>query len=174
MLSESTLQFWEFLSYLVTVLALPMALYAFWRESRAERDNELKEIQQREDEIYIQLSQQYSAFLESILANTELGLLDERPEDAPPLTATQQQKKIVYYEMLIALFERAYILLYEDAPSKDASRRWGTWADYISWWLEKPDFRAYARTTLEGEDPEFAAFLQARMDAAALTAGPLA
>jgi len=174
MVSESTLHFWELLSYVVTVLALPAALFSFWRESRAERDNEQKEIQQREDEIYIQLSQQYSAFLESILANAELGLLDERPLEAPPLTAAQQQKKVVYYEMLIALFERAFILLYEDTPSKDASRRWASWADYIAWWLEKPDFRAYARTTLDGEDPEFAAFLQTRMDAASLTAGPLA
>ncbi len=43
-------QFWELLSYVVTVLGLPLAAYAVWHEMRAERINEIKEIEQREDD----------------------------------------------------------------------------------------------------------------------------
>jgi hypothetical protein len=62
--------------------------------------------------------------------------------------------------MLIALFERAYILLYEPGAKGDAARRWGSWADYIGWWLAKPDFRGYAAANLGGEDPDFADFMR--------------
>lgn len=153
------MQIWELLSYIVTVLGLPIALFAIWREMRAERRNEQKEIEQREDELYVSLSQQYTAFLESALANPELDLMGENGA-APNLTPAQHQKKQIYFEMLIALFERAYILLYEPNLSGDAARRWQSWADYIEWWLRKPDFRAYTLANLDGEDPDFAAFVR--------------
>ncbi|NWG92515.1 MAG: hypothetical protein HXY21_08410 [Parvularculaceae bacterium] len=63
MIGEETMRLWEFMSYLVTVLGLPIAVLTIWRELRAERVNEAKELEQREDEIYVQLSQQYSAIL---------------------------------------------------------------------------------------------------------------
>jgi hypothetical protein len=166
MISDETVRFWEFLAYIVTALALPAGLFAFWRELRAERENERREIQQREDYIYVELSRQYSTFLQAILAHPELGLLDETSA-TQTLTEDQRRNKVVYYEMLIALFEQAYILLFEEAPSDDARRRWASWADYIEWWLQKPDFRAYALTTLEGEDPGFATYLRGRLVARA-------
>lgn len=153
------LQAWEFASYVVTVLGFPLALFAIWREMRAERLNEAKEIEQREDEIYVSLSQQYSTFLEAVLANPDLDLLGEAPQPRV-LGPDQLQKKRVYYEMLIALFERAFILLYEPDLKGASARRWGSWADYIGWWLKKPDFRAYAVENLAGEDPDFAAYLR--------------
>jgi hypothetical protein len=162
--SEDTLRFWEFSAYLVTVLGLPLALFAIWREMRAERRNEAKEIEQREDEIYVSLSQQYSVFLEAVLSNPDLDLLGESAEPLA-LTPAQQQKRRVYYEMLIALFERAYILLYEPNLSGDSARRWQSWADYIEWWLAKPDFGAYAAANLAGEDPDFADYVRARIKA---------
>jgi len=159
-MTDSTLQFWEFASYLVTVLGLPLALFAIWREMRAERANELKEIEQREDELYVELSQQYTAFLESVLSNPDLDLLGENG-GAQGLTPLQAQKRRIYFEMLIALFERAYILLYEPGATGAAARRWRSWADYIDWWLARPEFRDYAVQNLEGEDPAFAEFVRA-------------
>lgn len=162
--AEATLKAWEFASYIVTVLGLPLALFALWREMRAERHNERKEIEQREDEIYVELSQQYTAFLEAVLANPELDILGEDPS-AAPITLSQQRKKQIYFEMLIALFERAYILLYEPDLQGDAARRWQSWADYVEWWLKKPEFRTYALANLDGEDAAFAAFVRARAGA---------
>ena len=152
------MQLWELLSYVVTVLGLPFAIFAIWREMRVERGNEAKEIEQREDEIYVELSQQYSAFLEAVLAAPELDLMSISTEETH-LSAAQQQKKFVYYEMLIALFERAYILLFEDGATGNTLRRWLSWEDYIKWWLKKPDFSAYVVDALEGEDPDFAKYV---------------
>lgn len=162
--SDGMLKAWEFASYIVTVLGLPLAMFALWREMRAERRNELKEIEQREDQLYVELSQQYTAFLEAVLANPELDLLGEA-DTAPTLTPAQSKKKRIYYELLIALFERAYILLYEPGLTGAAARRWQSWADYIEWWLKKPDFRGYALANLDGEDAAFAAFVRTRAGA---------
>jgi hypothetical protein len=164
MLSDDALRAWEFLSYLVTVLGLPIALFAIWREMRAERRNELKEIEQREDEIYVELSQQYSAFLESALNNPDLDLLGQGPA-AATLTPQQMQKRAVYFEMLIALFERAYILLYEPGMSGASARRWRSWDDHIGWWLAKPEFRACVADNLSGEDAEFADYMRSSIAA---------
>jgi hypothetical protein len=158
MLSEETLRIWEFLSYLVTVLGLPLAVVTIWREMRAERANEAKELEQREDEIYVQLSQQYSAFLEAVLAHPELDVLEE--DSSEKLTLEQRRRQKIYYEMLLALFERAYILLYEDSPTAAGGRRWGSWADFFTYWLKRPDFARYVEQNLQGEDPAFVAFVE--------------
>ncbi len=159
MIDDATLRAFEFLSYLVTVLGLPLAGFALWREMRAERANEAKEIEQREDEIYVALSQQYSALLEAALAHPELDALDA----GAVLSPEQQRRQAIYFEMLIALFERAFILLYEDAPSGQGGRRWGSWADFFAYWLKRPDFARYVEANLQGEDPAFVAFVRGEL-----------
>lgn len=163
MINDETMRLWEFLSYLVTVLGLPIAGLTILRELRAERLNEAKEIEQREDEIYVQLSQQYSALLEAVLAHPELDAVEET--QGAELTGEQRRRQQVYYEMLLALFERAFILLYDDAPSGQGGRRWGSWADFFSYWLKRPDFARYVETHLEGEDPAFVDFVTRRLAA---------
>jgi len=161
MIDDRTLQVWEFLSYLVTVLGLPLAGLALWREMRAERANEEKELEQREDEIYVALSQQYSAILEAALAHPELDALDGGEGGA--LTGEQRRRQSIYYEMLLALFERAFILLYDDAPSGKGGRRWQSWADFFAYWLKRPDFARYVGNNLQGEDPAFVAFVRGEL-----------
>ncbi len=158
---DATLRAWELLSYLVTVLGLPLAGFALWREMRAERANEAKELDQREDEIYVQLSQQYSAILEAALAHPELDASETGA--AGPLTPEQKRRQSIYYEMLLALFERAFILLHEDAPSGQGGRRWGSWADFFAYWLKRPDFARYVEANLQGEDPAFTAFVRGEL-----------
>lgn len=156
---SSHLEFWEFMSYLVTVLGLPIAILAVWREMRAERLNEQKEIEQRDDEIYVELSQQYSGFLETVLAHPELNLMSSSHHQGG-FTPQQEQMRMVYFEMLIALFERAFILLFEPGLEGTALRRWHSWVDYMRWWLAKPDFRHYMVGALDGEDPAFTDYMQ--------------
>jgi hypothetical protein len=161
MIDDAMLRAWELMSYLVTVLGLPLAVAAVWREMRAERANEAKELEQREDEIYVQLSQQYSAILEAALAHPEIDAFEAGSGDR--LDPEQRRRQAIYYEMLMALFERAYILLYEDTPSGQGGRRWGSWADFIAYWLKRPDFARYVEANLQGEDPAFVAFVRGEL-----------
>jgi hypothetical protein len=174
MIDDSSLRMLEFGSYLVTVVGLPLAIFALWRDARAERDNERKEIEQRDEETYLRLSEQYTEFLGSVLEYPELGLHPRLP--APrELDAEQQARKLLFFEMLVALFERAYILLHEESLDAQGARRWQSWADYMEQWCAREDFRDAMPVMLVGEDPAFSRYildLCERARAAAAAAGP--
>ena len=145
------LELWELLSYVVTVIGLPLAIVTYWREQRKERDNE-------EEETYQLLSVAYTDFLKLVMANPDLQLRSRRA--APPLSDEQQERRQVVFEMLVSLFERAYLLIYEDDMSEPQRRRWHSWDDYMREWCRRPDFCAMLPQLLEGEDRDFAACIQ--------------
>ena len=60
----SAMQTWELLSYVVTVVGLPLAIAVFIFEQRKERNNE-------EEEVYQLLSDNYQEFLKIALENHE-------------------------------------------------------------------------------------------------------
>jgi len=145
-----SIETWELLSYVVTVIGLPLAIAVFLYEKRQERNNE-------EEEVYELLSGSYHDFLKLALENPDLRLLSKsRTGD---LTAEQRERMEAIFGLLIALFERAYLLLYEaDLAGKEA-RRWRSWEDFMQEWCERDDFREAMPGLLRGEDPEFAAYL---------------
>jgi len=146
------LETWELLSYVVTVVGLPMAILVFVFEQRKERDNE-------EDEVYQLLSDNYEEFLRTALANPDLHLFTAGKELA--LSPEQRERMFIIFDMLISLFERAYLLLYEDRMSGKQARRWRSWEDYMGDWCKRADFRTALPELLRGEDPEFAAYIKA-------------
>lgn len=142
----------EALSYIVTVVGLPMAIYVYLRDQRKERKNE-------EEEVYVRLSDEYSDFLELVLKNADLQLTTRRTLATPP-TPEQQERRMVLFEILVSLFERAYILVYEDHMDKEQTRLWASWHDYMNEWCARPDFREALPALLRGEDPDFAAYIR--------------
>ena len=146
-----SLQTWELLSYIVTVFGLPLAIAFFLHEQRKERDNE-------EEEVYQLLSDAYIDFMKLVLANPDLQLRSQA--STPDLTPEQQERMQAMFEILISLFERAYLLLFEADMKPKQARRWRSWEDYMSEWCQRADFRALLPVLLRGEDPEFAAYLQ--------------
>jgi len=146
------LETWELLSYVVTVIGLPLAIFVFFFEQRKERDNE-------EEAVYQLLSDNYQDFLKVALDNPDLRLFSE--EQTPQLTHEQRERMLIIFSMLISLFERAYLLLYEASMTEKQLRRWRSWEDYMSEWCRRADFRAALPGLLRGEDPEFAAYLEA-------------
>lgn len=142
----------EALSYVVTIVGLPFGIWVYLRDQQKERKNE-------EEEVYVRLSDQYAEFLELVLKNADLQLTTRSALAAPP-TPEQQERRMVLFEILVALFERAYILVYEDDMDKDETRLWASWEDYMREWCRRPDFREALPALLRGEDPDFAAYIQ--------------
>jgi hypothetical protein len=62
--------------------------------------------------------------------------------------------------MLISLFERAYLLLFDTQMNEKRRRRWHSWEDYMREWSQREDFRQRLPELLRGEDPDFAHYLQ--------------
>ena len=148
----TALETWEFLSYVVTVIGLPLAIGVFIYEQRKERHNE-------EEEIYQQLSDEYADFLRLVLEHSDLHLL-RRTGPPPELDEQQRERKGVLFDLLISLFERAYLLVYEDHMPRQARRMWQSWEDYMREWCRREDFRAALPDLLRGEDEDFCRHIQ--------------
>lgn len=146
-----SLQIWELMSYVVTVIGLPAAIAVFLIEQRKERENE-------EEEVYQLLSDSYQDFLKIALENPDLRLFSVN--SAPALSDEQRERQLIIFAMLISLFERAYLLVYEDDMSPSQARRWNSWDDYIREWCRKPHFRAALPELLVGEDPRFMRYIE--------------
>lgn len=158
------LESWELASYVVTVIGLPLAILVFWWEQRKERQNE-------DEELYQKLSDEYADFSRLLIENADLMLLtDEIPEDT--LTPEQFERKRIIFDFLVSLFERAFILVYEEKMSPQTRRLWLTWDDYIRSWCRRADFRAALPELLEGEDPDFHKFIMKVAEESAHKQGP--
>lgn len=145
-----SLQTWELLSYIVTVFGLPLAIFSFMLEQRKERENE-------EEEVYQMLSDAYTDFLKLVMTNPDLKLRSQ--SSTGQLTDEQQERRYVLFEILISLFERAYLLAYEPEMSGKQLRRWYSWDDYMREWCERDDFRELLPRLLQGEDADFAKYI---------------
>jgi hypothetical protein len=86
------------------------------------------------------------------------------------LTEEQQERVLVIYEILISLFERAYLLSYDEKMTRKQQRRWLSWEDFMREWCEREDFRRLLPRLLQGEDPDFAAHILKLANQAAIQA----
>jgi len=137
----------EFSFYFVETFALPFAILVFVSERRKERLAEEEELNQR-------LSDEYIGFLKLVLDNADLQLLHRR---APlrELSEEQQERRFALFGILVSIFERAYIQVYEEHMNRQTRRLWRSWEDYMREWCRRSDFRKELAELLEGEDPEF-------------------
>lgn len=137
----------EMLSYVVTVIGLPFAIVVFVWEQRKERKNE-------EEEIFQRLSDEYREFLKLVLDNADLHLL-RRESVRHDFTEEQKERRLAIFGILVSLFERAYLLVYEEKMDKQTRRLWQSWEDYMRDWVRRSDFCAALPELLEGEDEDF-------------------
>jgi hypothetical protein len=142
---------WELLSYVVTVVGLPMAIVVFMLEQRKERLYE-------QDAVYESIAEKYQEFLRVALDHPDLHLFSMTR--TPALNDEQNERMLIMFNMLISLFERAYVLMYDDGLSGERLRRWRSWEDFMQEWCAREDFRDLLENLLMGEDPEFSDYIR--------------
>ncbi len=140
------LELLEAASYVVTVVGLPFAIAVYLLDQRRERANE-------EEETYLRLADEYASFMRLVLDNADLRL-GTAPERVA-LSDEQLERKRVLFAILVSLFERAYVLVYEERMNRQQRRLWLTWEDYMREWCRRTDFRDALPRLLHGEDPDF-------------------
>ena len=148
MFGMTPLEFMEFLSYVATVVGIPLALGTFIMQERKERQNE-------QEEIYDKLMAHYTGIQEKLFQFPELDVHDKplaNPEDA--------RRQHILYQMVVSLFERAYILLANETDP-EYRRMWNSWEDYIREWIRHPNFCEALPRLMEGEDKDFVAYMAA-------------
>lgn len=147
----------EALSYIVTILGLPIAITVFVVQQRQQRQNE-------ENELHRTLSEEFDNFLKLTLDNSDLLLIQGSSQNRK-LTAEQQERQLILFKILISLFEKAFIILYSDRMTPDTRRMWLSWEDDMRDWCESQDFRTALPKLLEGEDSQFSAHINAIAEA---------
>lgn len=146
----TVLQILEGLMYVVTILGLPFAIFIFMYEQRKRRENE-------EEEINELLAAAYTDFLKLVIANPDLRLRSART--SRDLDEEQRDRVFAIFEILISVFERAYLFLYEEKMAGRQLRRWLSWEDFMREWCRREDFRERLPDLLRGEDPDFARYI---------------
>src|SRR5258708_12886233 len=123
----------EFSFYFVETFALPFAILVFVSERRKERLAEEEELNQR-------LSDEYIGFLKLVLDNADLQLLHRR---APlrELSEEQQERRFALFGILVSIFERAYIQVYEEHMNRQPRRLLRSWEAYMPDCCHRHDFR---------------------------------
>ena len=154
----------EVASLAVTVVGLPFAVWVFMAQQRKERENE-------EEEGYQHLSDAYNAFLKVVLAHADLQLRTTSALPSP--TPEQHERMLVIFDMLISLFERAFLVAYKPQMSATEQRRWNSWDDYMREWCRREDFHNALPQLLRGEDAQFQAYILslAQQERASATSG---
>ena len=147
----SGLEWLEAASYLVTIIGLPLAIGVFIHDRRRDRQTD-------EEEIFLRLSDEYADFMRLVIDNADLHLLS--PVVKGELSEDQQERKHALFAILVSLFERAYVLVYEDNMGRQQARLWQSWEDYMTEWCQREDFRAALPALFQGEDPGFVATIQ--------------
>jgi hypothetical protein len=148
MISRDT---WELWSFIVTALGLPVAIVIFMWQQRKERENE-------DEEGYQLLSNAYNDFLKVVLAHPDLQLRSNAA--LSNATPEQVERMLVIFDMLISLFERAYLVAYKPKMSDEERRRWNSWDDYMREWCRRDDFHSALPLLLRGEDPDFQIYIR--------------
>lgn len=148
MFGMTPLEFMEFLSYVATVVGIPLALGTFIMQERKERQNE-------QEEIYDKLMAHYTGIQEKLFQFPELDV-----HDKPLANAEDARRQHILYQMVVSLFERAYILLASETDP-EYRRMWNSWEDYIREWIRHPNFCEALPRLMEGEDKDFVAYMAA-------------
>jgi hypothetical protein len=151
-MTPETAQAWEVASYVVTCIGLPGAIVMYAIENYKERKLE-------NEELYQKLAEEYAKFANLLINNADLQLMTGNVPDSQ-LSPEQKERKKIIFDMLVALFERAYILVYEDKMDKQTKRLWATWEDYIKFWCRRADFCQELPELLVGEDPDFSGYIR--------------
>ena len=98
-----TLETWEMLSYVVTVIGLPAAILAFLYEKKKEREA-------AEDEVHQLLSDNYQEFMRVVLEHPDLHLFSQ--QRTPALTEEQVERMTIIFGMAGAMFFHAPAALF--------------------------------------------------------------
>lgn len=141
----------EIATFVVTIVALPFAVYVFLKEQRKERENE-------EEEAYLHLADAYNDFLKIVLANADLQLRTNAALPNP--TPEQNERMLTIFDMLISLFERAFLVAWKPEMSATEQRRWNSWDDSMREWCRRDDFHNALPLLLRGEDPAFTLYIK--------------
>jgi len=141
----------ETLSYLTILIGFPLAIYQFWRAAR-------KEELDREYGTYNALDEKYIDYQRLCFQNSDLDVFDIPDASKKPLSEDQQKRELIAFTMLFSIFERAY-LMYYDEDTEIKQKQWVGWHEYIGSYCKRDNFRSAWATSGTTFDSDFQKYM---------------
>jgi hypothetical protein len=131
---DITLQYLELVTYIITILGVPTAIFVYTREQRIQRA-------EREYGTFDALDEKYIEIQTLCLEHPELDVFDSPFTNPKQLSEQQQKQEEAILLIRISIFERAY-LMYQRTTSASMNDQWAGWELEINEWFERDNFRA--------------------------------
>ena len=133
--TESLKSMLEMVTQLATIVGIPVGIYVYFVNKQRERSG-------REYQVYNSLDDKYIDFLKLCIQYPELKVSTGQTEENNQWSEEQEYRRSALYEILISLFERAY-LLYNDESDRIKKAQFKGWQEYIHDWMKSKSFRKY-------------------------------
>lgn len=124
----------ENISYLITIVGVPIAIFVYLREQKRQRE-------EREYGTYDALDDKYIELQQLCLSYSNLDVFDTPFAPTPKLTEEQKKQEEAILLIRISIFERAY-LMYTRTDSNCRNEQWAGWELEIKEWFSRDNFRA--------------------------------
>ncbi len=142
----------EILSYIAIILGVPITLYEYIRAKR-------KEERDREYETYNALDEKYLEYLALCLEHVDLDIFDIPDTNPLKLNEKQQKEELIAFTMLFSIFERAYIMYYNQS-TEIKKKQWEGWEKYIREYCSRENFIRAWKISGEFFDADFQKFMK--------------
>lgn len=130
---DTVSQFLEMITYVITILGVPFAIYMYLDEQKSQRA-------EREYGTYDALDDKYIELQQLCLQYPKLDIFDSAFKNPNTLTEEDQKQEEAIILIRISIFERAF-LMYQRESAKAKQDQWGGWEIDIFEWLERKNFR---------------------------------
>jgi len=137
----------DYLNYLVIIIGVPGTIYEYIRVKK-------KEQLDKAYETYNALDEKYLEFLNICLEYPELDIFDIPDVNPMELNEQQKKKEIIAFTILISIFERAYLMYYNQS-SEIKKKQWSGWDNYIRASIKRENFKSALKITGEQFDSDF-------------------
>lgn len=123
----------EALSYIATIIGIPVAIVVFIYQKRNDR-------LAHELDTYLQANEKYIQYLMTCIEHPELGFLDNSMSEPAVKESGFSAQQLAHFTMLVSVLETGY-LLYRHYSSMPIESQWEGWHDYVAYWATRNDFR---------------------------------
>ena len=123
----------EMLTYIITVLGVPVAIFVYLREQKFQR-------LEREYGTFDALDEKYIEIQQICLEHPELDVFDTPFKEPKKLSEEQQKQEEAILLIRISIFERAF-LMYQRSQTEGKDTQWQGWNLEIIDWFSRENFR---------------------------------
>ncbi len=146
---EDSKNWFELISYIATIIGIPLAIFLYFKDKRMDRRLKEKEALFVSHSLYVD-------YLKICFSNPELELYDITYHNKD--YSEKEKKELIAFEILFAYLESAYHY-YKDQTNIIKLKRWEGWVSYIKGYVKQENFIKAWELTGDEWDKDFMNFM---------------